>query len=87
MALKNIGLDNDSLLKYIENVGIQLPEGAKIESISTGANPFPESRKPEDKSAEVKHETGEDSKTTEDQLMGRSDEWILDQYAEEVLKK
>jgi len=87
MALKNIGLDNDSLLKYIENVGIQLPEGAKIESMSTGANPFPESRKPEDKSAEVKHETGEESETTEDQLMGRDDHWELDQYAEEVLRK
>ena len=95
MALKNIGLDDKSLLEYIRTVGIQLPEGAKIEKQEFGGkNPFPPSRKPADKDGMPKHETGEESSTREDQLIGRSkgfdddiDEFGLDQYAEEVLRK
>lgn len=89
VALKNIGLDEDSLLQYIRDVGIELPEGAYIKEGTVGANPFPESRKPEDKSAPVKHETGSDSTTREEQLVGRSlyFEEGIDQFEEEVLKK
>jgi|TARA_R100000501_G_C2622000_1_gene115258 hypothetical protein len=87
-ALKEIGIDDDTLLKYIKQVGIQLPEGAKIEK---GVSPLfkdeSEESKPEDKSGPVEHKTGEEAETREDQIMGRSEEWILDQYAEEVLKK
>jgi len=73
MALKTIGLDSDSLLQYIRDVGIELPEGAKIEEpMMMGKNPYPPSRKPEDKSAPVKHETGSNSTTRDEQLVGRS---------------
>lgn len=87
MALKTIGLDSDSLLQYIRDVGIELPEGAKIEEpMFTGKNPMPPSRKPEDKSAPVKHETGSNSTTREEQLMGRSTKWeIGPEDVEEVL--
>ena len=88
-ALKEIGIDDDTLLKYIKQVGIQLPEGAKIEKAQMPPmfKEEKEEAKPEDKSGPVEHKTGEESTTREDQIMGRSEEWILDQYAEEVLKK
>jgi hypothetical protein len=85
VALKNLGLDNDSLLQYIKDVGIQLREGATLESTEAGPDPFPQSRKPVDKSAEMDEETGEESTTRQDQL--ERSQVVLDQYAEEVLKK
>lgn len=91
LALHSMGLDDKSLIQYMKDVGIQLPEGARLEKRTEGTNPFPPSRKPEDKSAPVEHKTGEESETREDQLMGRTEDfndpedWGLDQFAEEVL--
>ena len=80
-----MGLDNDSLLQYIKDVGIQLRDGATLENTATGPDPFPPSRKPVDKSAEMDEKTGEESTTREDQL--ERSEAVLDQYAEEVLNR
>jgi|10_taG_2_1085330.scaffolds.fasta_scaffold25109_2 hypothetical protein len=87
-ALKEIGLDDKSLLTFIKYVGIQLPEGAKIESggyLSDKREIKVEEK--EDKSGPVEHKTGEDSETREDQLSARSKEYILDQYRDEVLSR
>jgi len=90
--LKGIGLDDKSLLTYIKSVGIQLPEGAKIEKIQpmAGFGNKEENNKPEEKDKAPKHKTGEDSTTREDQLTGRSKaftDYELDQYKEEFLDK
>jgi len=89
-ALKAIGLDDKSLLQYIKDVGIQIPEGAKIVKPTMDKNPFPPSRQPEDKSGPVEHKTGEEAETRDEQI-GRSkaftEEDGFDQFAEEVLNK
>lgn len=100
VALKNIGLDNDSLLQYIRDVGIELPKNAKIIEKESFKNPYPESRKPADPSDEMDVETGSDSSTREEQLHGKSEDFDndeediddiedygIDQYEEEVVKK
>ena len=87
VALKGIGLDDKSLLTYIKSVGIQLPEGAKIEKIQPVVGLGNDNKKPEDKDKAPEHKTGEDSTTREKQLTGRSKRVILDQYADEVLNK
>lgn len=85
-ALKEIGLDDNTLLEYIKSVGIQLPEGAKIET----PKPIPtDSDNMKDEASPVEHKTGEDSETRDEQLTGRSIDFIepYDQLAEEVLKR
>ena len=75
-ALKEIGIDDESLLQYIKDVGIQLRPEAKIEKpepmMGMGGSPFDKNNKKEDKNGPVKHETGERSTTRPDQLEGRS---------------
>jgi len=97
MALKEIGLDEKSLLQFIRDSGIQLPEGAKIvkpEPIPFGGDGKDEDKKEmKDEASPVEHKTGAEAETREDQLIGRTDGSSiiipegLDQYAEEVLQK
>jgi len=76
-ALKDIGIDDESLLQYIRDVGIQLRPEAKIEKPEPmigfgGQNPLSQDNKKEDKNGPVKHETGERASTRPEQLEGRS---------------
>jgi len=77
MAMKSLGIDDESLLQYLRDMGLQLRPEAKIEIKESFTNPFPPSRKKEDKSAAPKHETGEESSTSEKQLEGRSVEFSI----------
>jgi len=89
-ALADIGLDDESLLQLIRDVGIQIRDEAFIKS-SIDNNQSKELSSDElvDEASPVEHKTGEEAETREDQLMGRSEEFALedgfDQYAEEVL--
>lgn len=87
VALKNIGLDDKSVLQYIKDVGIQIRDGATIKKQEQlpSINKQDEVKDNKDEGM-PKHETGEESTTRDDQL-GRSRDYIepLDQFEEEVL--
>ena len=77
-ALKEIGIDDKSLMKYIRYVGIQLPIEAKIEKkeipqMNKFTDPPSKEEEKDQKDLPPKHETGEESTTREEQMIGRTE--------------
>jgi hypothetical protein len=81
--LRDMGLDDESLLEYIKNTGIQLPESAKFEKALPpmfGGEGKDKDKEDDmkDEASPVEHKTGAEAETREEQLVGRSLEFSID---------
>jgi len=87
--LRDMGLDDDSLLEYIKSTGIQLPENAKFEKAMPpmfGGDNKEEDEDLKDDASPVEHKTGVEAETREDQLLGRTESFTIDpEDVEEIL--